>query len=528
MNHTKKPGTPVKRSIAVALIYLVVGGVWILFSDALAERLVSDPVLLTRIQTWKGWAFIAVTGAVLFVMMWRQLERDRAMLDRQLDQQQEIRELSQFRQSVIANANIWINVLDPQGRLVLWNRAAEESTGYRAEAVTGSDQVWELLYPDPGYRAWVRQRFGDLVAGEDVPDGLETTVACHDGSHRTVAWNSRLFRNGDGELAGVIAIGMDITERKAAEVELQKRERQLSTLMDNLPGMAYRCLYDEYWTMKFISSGCQELTGYPPEDLLDNRRLPWSDLMFAEDADGVTAAVEEAIGAAEPFSLEYRLRRADGQVIWVWERGRAVQDDDGMVLEGIILEVTDQKELEARLSEMATLDPLTGQFNRRETDRILQEEVERAQRYGRKLALLWVDLDHFKDVNDTRGHAVGDEVLRSVSLRLAESVRTVDSVGRFGGEEFIVVLPEMSAEEAWDIAERLRGRIADEPVRVSVGEPVSLTISVGVAVYPDHADSAEGLCNMADRAMYLAKERGRNRTVTVSEISGAIESGRGA
>jgi diguanylate cyclase (GGDEF)-like protein/PAS domain S-box-containing protein len=290
--------------------------------------------------------------------------------------------------------------------------------------------------------------------------------------------------------------------------------------MDNLPGMAYRCLYDSFWTMKFISSGCRELTGYEPTDLIDNYRLPWSGLMFSEDAAAVTSAVEHAIGSAEPFSVEYRLQRADGEIIWVWERGRGVEDDGGMVLEGIILDVTERKELEDRLSEMATLDPLTGQFNRRETERILEEEVARAERYGRKLAVLWVDLDHFKEVNDTRGHAIGDEVLRSVSLRLAESVRTVDTLGRFGGEEFIVVLPEMSVEEAWDIAERLRGRIADEPVRVSDGDPLHMTISVGVAVYPDHADSAQALCDMADRAMYRAKDRGRNRTVVVSGFAG--------
>ncbi|MFC4257518.1 diguanylate cyclase [Marinobacter lacisalsi] len=524
MNHTKRSGTPVKRSLKVALVYLLVGGLWILFSDAAVERVVSDPEMLTRLQTWKGWAFVAFTGGVLYLVMLRQFQNDRVMLDRQLGQQEEIRRLSQFQQSVIDNANIWINVLDPDGRVLIWNRAAEEISGYSSDAVTGSDTVWEKLYPDPDYRAWVLERVSRIMAGDEEAEGLETTIATGHNGNRTIAWNSRSFLDAAGRTAGSIAIGMDVTEPRAAESTLKARERQLRTIMDNLPGMAYRCLYDEYWTMKFISSGCRDLTGYEPDELIDNRHLPWVDLMFADESDAVSSAVDDAIAAAEPFSVEYRLRRANGDIIWVWERGRAVEDDGGMVLEGIILDVTERKQLESRLSEMATLDPLTGQFNRRETDRILQEEVTRAERYGRKLAILWVDLDHFKDVNDSRGHAVGDEVLRSISLRLADSIRTVDTLGRFGGEEFIVVLPEMSVDEAWDVAERLRVRVADEPIRVSDGDPLTLTISIGVAVYPDHAESAEGLCNMADKAMYQAKDQGRNRTMVFSQVAGTIES----
>ena len=524
MSHSKRYGTPVKRSLIIALAYLLAGGLWILFSDMVVDRIFGVPDDLTLINVWKGWGFMAVTAMVLFFTLFRQFRRDRQLLERQYLQQQEILELSEFQRGVIENANIWINLLDRDGKILLWNRAAEQISGYSSEEVIGSDHIWLRLYPDPDYRGWVLERVGRILAGQEQAEGLETTITTRHDNQRVMAWHSKAFLDAGGEVAGSIAMGMDVTERKAAERALQARERQLATIMDNLPGMAYRCLYDEFWTMKFISSGCRDLTGYEPEDLVENHTLPWSDLLFAEESHALLASVENAIGAAKPFSVEYRLRRADGEVIWVWERGRAVEDDGGLVLEGIILDITDRKALEGRLSELATLDPLTGQFNRRETERILDEEVARAERYGRQLAVLWLDLDHFKEVNDTRGHAVGDDVLRTVSLRLAESIRTVDTLGRFGGEEFIVVLPEMSLEEAWDIAERLRRRIAEEPVEVSVGSAIDLTISIGVAIYPDHASSAEDLCNMADKAMYQAKKLGRNRTVIVSEVPGTIES----
>ncbi|SFR66078.1 PAS domain S-box-containing protein/diguanylate cyclase (GGDEF) domain-containing protein [Marinobacter daqiaonensis] len=512
MEKTGGRGTPSRRALWIALAYLIASSLWILLTDLGVERLVRDPVALTQVQTWKGWAFVAVTAAVLYLVLRRQFQRDRELLDLQQDQREEILRLSQFQESVIDNANIWINVLDQNGRILLWNKAAEKISGYPGQEVTGGDWIWQALYPDPDYRNWVLAQVDGIHLGGKEVEGLETTILTRDGNERLIAWNSRPFRNTGGEEVGSIAIGMDVTERRAAERRLMERERQLTTIMDNLPGMAYRCLYDDRWTMKFVSSGCHELTGYQPEDLIDNHRIAWTDIILPEHRPDVLEAVEQAIASADSFSLEYEILRADGERLWVWERGRSIEENSGLALEGIVLDITERKELEQRLSELATLDALTGQLNRRETERLLEEEVIRANRYQRQLAVLWVDLDHFKDVNDTHGHAVGDQVLRAVSLRLADSIRAVDTLGRFGGEEFIVVLPEMSVMEAEEIAERLRHRVADEPILTTSGEPLALTISIGVAVFPDHATTAEGLCELADRAMYRAKEEGRNRT----------------
>ena len=511
MDNNQTQGTALGRSLKIAMAYLLAGALWILFSDAAVERLVSDPVALSRLQTWKGWAFVLVTATVLCLVLLRQLRRDREQLHMRKAQQEEILRLSQFQQGVIDNANVWLNVLDPAGKVLIWNRAAERISGYTSDEITGNSEIWQKLYPDPDYRAWVMDQARGIVTGQEEVEGLEARILAKHNGERLIAWNSRALKDSRGEVAGAIAIGVDITEQRAAENALKARERQLANLMDSLPGMAYRCLYDEFWTMKFVSSGCVELTGYKPEDLIDNQRVSWAGLIDSTDSPGLLRQVEEAIGNASTFSVEYRIRRATGEFIWVWERGRGVEGDQGMVLEGIILDITERKGLEERLSELATLDPLTGQFNRRETERILQEELVRAERYGRQLAILWVDLDHFKRVNDSWGHAIGDQVLRTVSLRLADSIRTVDTLGRFGGEEFLVVLPEMSVDEACDTAERLRRRVASEPVQVAERQSLEMTVSIGVAVYPDHGRDADKLCNRADKAMYLAKNLGRNR-----------------
>ncbi|WP_241956439.1 GGDEF domain-containing protein [Marinobacter maroccanus] len=373
--------TPLRRAGWAAVVYLIAGFAWIAFSDTAAEAWFPDPQALSLVQTWKGFLFVLTTGLVLFVVLLRQLTKDRALLTLQHNQRQALR----------------------------------------------------------------------------------------------------------------------------------KRERQLQVLMDNLPGMAYRCRYDPHWTMLFVSQGCTRLTGYEPEDLINNRVVSYASLMDEGDSERILFEVQTALDNDESFSLEYGLTRQDGSRIWVWERGRGIEEEDGtVVLEGIVLDISDRKTLENELEELATRDPLTGLFNRREMSRVLEEELERARRYQRPMAVLWVDFDHFKDINDTFGHAAGDSVLRSISRLLQSSVRSVDSIGRFGGEEFVIVLPEMDLEEAQETAERLRRKVADEPQPLGNDQTVPLTISVGVAVYPDHGQTASTLCAAADKAMYLAKERGRN------------------
>ncbi len=166
-----------------------------------------------------------------------------------------------------------------------------------------------------------------------------------------------------------------------------------------------------------------------------------------------------------------------------------------------------------RIQESATHDSLTGLWVRRYFLERLTEEVARSQRRGLTLAFLMVDLDHFKRVNDTYGHLVGDVVLKEVARLLARSVREVDLVGRYGGEEFAVALPEAHRALAVQVADRIRQTIGGAPLP-AYDEKIGMTVSIGVALFPADAASAEGVIEKADQAMYRAKALGRNRTVT--------------
>ena len=175
--------------------------------------------------------------------------------------------------------------------------------------------------------------------------------------------------------------------------------------------------------------------------------------------------------------------------------------------------------LTARLEEEASVDALTGIHNRRVFERALAREHRRAKRYANAYALLMIDIDHFKNVNDTFGHQAGDAILAAIAGRIASRVRDVDLATRYGGEEFAVMLPEIPGAAAKEFAEDIRRVIADMPFTLPDGRPITMTVSIGASCYPECAGDAASVVETADRALYCAKESGRDRVVLYSEMT---------
>jgi diguanylate cyclase (GGDEF)-like protein len=190
----------------------------------------------------------------------------------------------------------------------------------------------------------------------------------------------------------------------------------------------------------------------------------------------------------------------------------------GIVLARTVIVAREHSAIRRQLSALvqvreleAVSDPLTGLYNRRLALQRLDEELARAQRSGLPLAVALIDLDHFKQVNDRLGHAVGDDVLCDAARRLAATTRPTDVLARFGGEEFLVLAPETGADQAYALGERFRTRLADAPIATGQG-PLTVTASIGVAVCDADQMDAATLLAAADRALYAAKAAGRNRT----------------
>jgi diguanylate cyclase (GGDEF)-like protein len=179
----------------------------------------------------------------------------------------------------------------------------------------------------------------------------------------------------------------------------------------------------------------------------------------------------------------------------------------------------DNARLYGQTAQQAQTDALTGALNRREFDERLAAELRRARRYAKTCALLLLDIDHFKSVNDTHGHPAGDAVLKELARLLQAQLRDVDCVARYGGEEFVALLPETDSQAARGVAERVRAALAAGAFTLPDGATRRVTVSIGVACFPQCADSAAALVTHADQAMYAAKQGGRNRVQLYLELA---------
>ncbi|MFC0445365.1 putative bifunctional diguanylate cyclase/phosphodiesterase [Pseudidiomarina halophila] len=291
---------------------------------------------------------------------------------------------------------------------------------------------------------------------------------------------------------------------------LKESQRRLQTLMDSLPGMAYRCKNDAYWSMEMVSRGARDLTGYDPAGLQDNATIAYVDLIHPEDKEKVEAKVREAIENDRYFKLNYRIIRADGALRWVWEQGKGVRSEAGEVthLEGFVLDVTEQYLHQERITEIAFTDELTGLPNRPALLDFLQREYAREQAPDYLLVL--IDIRGFRNINERFGLHAGDRLLRIVAARLQEGIRAMENtvlLARLTGDEFVVVSSQQGAgiEDFLELADMLT-QLFTNPV--SMGEhqlPLQLKMS---GAWSSAASSAAQLLQQASIAMYEAKQNG--------------------
>ena len=215
-------------------------------------------------------------------------------------------------------------------------------------------------------------------------------------------------------------------------------------------------------------------------------------------------------GQKQPGILRVKLINLKNESIWTDMVARAVDWEGGPALQVVFRNVSDRIKLEQKLEKLAATDPLTGVDNRRTLHEKGQNELIRCRRYGSSMAVMMIDVDHFKKINDTMGHFVGDEVLKALVKHCLYTLRTTDFFGRLGGEEFVGVLTESDISQARPVAERLRESLGQLKVPAEP-HPVSFTVSIGLTANEFGDAFFEEIVHRADQAMYLAKSRGRNQ-----------------
>ena len=454
-----------------------------------------------------------------------------ARLQHELDGQHRVeRELIRSRDALQAFMDAITEsalLLDADGTVRAVNRTVCQRLG-RAPAELIGASAYDSLPPDVA--AQHRGHIVDVVAGGLPVHFIDRRLG------RQIENTIYPVFGADGAVAQLAIIGIDITERVVLQQAVEDARRRLQTLIGNLPGMAYRCRNDRDWTMEFISDGCEELTGYSAAALVDNRLRSYAELIHPEDRERVWQAVQDGVTGRRRFSMDYRIRTADGRERWVHESGLPLIDAEGRVeaLEGFISDVTEQRLTERHLqeslqvqerlnraledsrrelAELAIRDPLTRLYNRRFMEEALARELVRAERETDSLAVAMLDLDHFKAYNDDYGHAAGDAVLRAFAQAMHGFRQGSDVACRFGGEEFVLILPGLDRDGAFARLDAFRRAVTGLVVRHEGRELPRLRVSIGVSFYPEHGRQVDALLDRADQAMYRAKQTGRDRVV---------------
>jgi diguanylate cyclase (GGDEF)-like protein/PAS domain S-box-containing protein len=303
--------------------------------------------------------------------------------------------------------------------------------------------------------------------------------------------------------------------------ELREADAKHRAVVEHIPAITYTDVVDEDMNTAYISPQVEELLGITPEEWCADPDL-WYRHLHEDDRVQTREAYLRARDAGEPFSEEYRMVARDGRVVWFRDEFVVLPGEDGApaLVQGVMLDITLRKYAEEQLAFLAYHDKLTGLPNRVMFEELLDLSLARAQRRQLGVAVLCIDLDDFKLVNDSLGHAAGDELLKQVSERLQEATRDTDLVARQGGDEFLVLLADMDLHGDAPVPDVTDGqRMVAEAVAVRVHEALRapfvlngtefyVSASVGISMYPHDATDADGLLRNADAALYESKRSG--------------------
>ena len=425
--------------------------------------------------------------------------------------------------------DIAIVVFDREGRILLANDRARADLAVLGDLAAGDrtlyDHGLELIGED-----------GRPVALRDMPSvrtlqtGETLTGVVMGARSRTqpgTVWitvATHPLRDDHGVITGVICSFIDTTKQHNAQRALRASEERFRLIAENAADVVYRFSVGDRPRFDYVNPAVEAALGYTPEEFYDDPDLIVR-VTHEDDVDEVLTLGFNGVDDAR--SLQLRMIRRDGTQIWTEHNVVPLRNSAGEVVAatGIARDVTALKVKEAFLSHRALHDPLTGLPNRVLLLDRLESMLARIRRHPAHLAVLYLDLDRFKTVNDNLGHEVGDRLLQTVAERLQRTLRPSDSVARLGGDEFAAVLPDLGDPgEAAQIAERLL-RVVAEPVALPDNDSFVTTVSIGIAHALDADVSAGELLRRADFAMYTAKDLGRARVESYERPGGAGDGG---
>ena len=343
---------------------------------------------------------------------------------------------------------------------------------------------------------------------------VEHRIRCKDGSYKWISSRGKVVsRDIEGKPLRMIGTTTDITAMRALSDKLQQSVDLITCLTNEVPGLVYqyRLLANGEASFTYVSEGVRDIYELTPDQVADNAALIHG-VIHPEDLTAYRTSLQASAANLQPWHLVYRVVLPRQGLRWRHGDAQPRRLHDGSTLwHGFITDVTERKRIEIELQEFATMDFLTQLPNRRHFMARMEEELAQVQNAAdTRVAVLMCDLDHFKIINDSYGHAIGDVVLRHFAAILRAELRKNDTVGRVGGEEFAVILCGVSTAEAHTFAQRVQKQLATTPA-VANDLTIPVTVSIGIACMNETDASADASLSRSDSALYRAKNGGRNR-----------------
>ena len=407
----------------------------------------------------------------------------------------------EWSQRYLDTVQTMIVALDRKGCIAMINRAGCELLGYEENELIG--QSWfEACLPAPENIEVVLPVFLEAMA-ENIEgvEYFENEVLTKSNARKMIAWRNSYLRDKAGNLVGILSSGEDITDRINAEKALKR-------YIDIVDKHVLSSSTDLNGIITDVSSAFCKINGYTKNELIGKNH---NILKHSEVPNSLYKELWETITSGNLWRGELKNLCKDGSDYWVDMTVEPIFNDAVEIIgyTAIRHNISDKKQIE----KISVTDPLTQIYNRLKLDMVINEEINRVKRYKTTLSIIILDLDDFKEVNDSFGHQVGDYLLINIANLISENIRNTDTLGRWGGEEFMVICPEIDKEGAINLANKIR--LAIKANRSSeVGQK---TASVGVATYQVGESSYE-LFSRADAALYLAKKNGKDKVEIAPDL----------
>ncbi len=524
---------PHVAALKIIAIYVISGYLWILLSDRILSNIIEDTNLFMQIQTYKGWFYVLITALIFYYIIYRKIKLYKKTMDSVCESYEELsaaheeliamdeelirqyNELERHRNAlmkseeryhlVIEGANDGIWEWDIENDNYFSSLKWKDVFGYDEHEVPNKIDEWrKLIHPED--REKVRENISNYLKTKAGVSKTTYRIRCKNGDYRWILCRAKGIWDKNGNAIKLAGSQTDITSYMKLQEKLHREKEMYKAIVDGASVFIFGVDKDE--KIFEFNLFAEKLTGYKKKEVIDKK---WSELFIPKDKKGYTKSIIQTIlDRGKVINQENQVVTKDGSIKDILWNNSTVYDGEGNAL-GLIsvgTDITDRKSMENKLKSLAFYDQLTGLPNREQFERIIKDKIDRTKDAKKRFALLYLDLDDFKKVNDTFGHFYGDKLLKNVAMELQKTIKD-ERVARLSGDEFGIIISDVKNLSKFNHT-IITIMNSINKLWVIDDNEFYITCSIGIAIYPNDGKDFDTLFKNADTAMYTAKNNSKN------------------